>query len=168
VVAVSLIKLPPDVSTFPRRNRIVSGWSMGLLVIEAGFRSGALITAGQALDQGRALFVVPGPIDKPTSMGSNRLIQQGAKLVMEAKDVLDEFSLLVPELPQLEATPARTIAFQGNEQAVYEAIGDAETPMDTIIAKSGLPAAAVSSTLLALEMKRCVKRLPGQHFIKLL
>jgi DNA processing protein len=159
---------PPDASTFPRRNRIVSGWSNGLLVVEAGLKSGALITANQALDQGRTLFAVPGPIDKATSMGSNRLIQEGAKLVMGASDILDEFQMLMPEQPPLESSPKRTITFAANEQPIYEAIGESETPMDTIIAKSGLPPGVVSSTLLALEMKRLVKRLPGQHFVKLL
>ena len=168
VVTEFPMTVPPDVQTFPRRNRIVSGWSDGLLVVEAGLKSGALITAGQAADQGRSIFAVPGQIDKATSAGSNRLIQQGAKLVMGAADILDDLQILLPEKPHLEQSPARTVTFTGNEQAVYEAITEGETAIDTIIAKSGLPPGAVSSTLLALEMKRLVKQLPGQHFVKLL
>jgi DNA processing protein len=158
----------PDAPNFPQRNRIVSGWSDSLLVIEAGLNSGALITAGQATEQNRNVYALPGPIDKPTSAGSNRLIQQGAKLVMSAADILEDLTLLLPEKPSLQPTPGRVIQFSGDEQAVYEAIGSGETPLDQIIANSRLPAGVVSSTLLALEMKRLVKQLPGRHFVKLL
>lgn len=168
VVTEFPMTVAPDVQTFPQRNRIVSGWSDGLLVVEAGLKSGALITAGQAADQGRSIFAIPGQIDKSTSAGSNRLIQQGARLVMGAADILDDLQILLPEKPQLQASPGRTIEFTGNEQAVYDAIAEGETAIDTIIAKSSLPPGAVSSTLLTLEMKRLVKQLPGQHFVKLL
>ena len=168
VVTEFPMTVSPDTQTFPQRNRIVSGWSDGLLVVEAGLKSGALITAGQAADQGRSIFAIPGPIDRSTSAGSNRLIQQGAKLVMGAGDILDDLQILLPEKPQLQQSPARTVQFTGNEQVVYDAITEGETAIDTIIAKSGLPPGAVSSTLLALEMKRLVKQLPGQHFVKLL
>lgn len=168
VVTEFPMTLAPDRTTFPQRNRIVSGWSDGLLVVEAGLKSGALITAGQAEEQGRSIYAVPGPIDRPTSAGSNRLIQQGAKLVMAAEDILDDLQILLPEKPTLKPTPARAIQFAGNEQAVYDAIAEEETPIDAIIEKSGLPAGTVSSTLLSLQVKRLVKQLPGQHFVKLL
>lgn len=158
----------PDTQTFPQRNRIVAGWSDGLLVIEAGLKSGALITAGQALEQGRTLYVVPGQIDRPTSAGSNRLIQQGAKLVTGAGDVLEEFQLFSPNELPLQSTAAKGGDLNETERAVYDAIGDGETASDTIVAKSHLPPAVVFSTLLALEMKRRVQQLPGQHFVKLL
>lgn len=168
VVSEFPMSVAPDQQTFPQRNRIVSGWSDGLLVVEAGLKSGALITAGQASEQGRAVYAVPGPIDRPTSHGSNRLIQDGAKLVMGAADILDDLQILLPQKPDLEPTPVRAIQLTASERATYEAIGTAETPMDSIIMKSGLPPGTVSSTLLALEMKRLVKQLPGQHFVKLL
>ena len=168
VVTEFPMTVAPDRETFPQRNRIVSGWSDGLLVVEAGLKSGALITAGQAADQGRSLYVVPGPIDRSTSAGSNRLIQQGAKLVMGAEDILEDLQILLPESFGLQPTPARTVQLTGNEQAIYDAITQEETPIDTLIAKSGLPPGTVSSTLLLLEMKRLVKQLPGQHFVKLL
>lgn len=168
VVTEFPMTVAPDTQTFPQRNRIVSGWSDGLLVVEAGLNSGALITAGQAAEQGRNVYAVPGQIDRPTSAGSNRLIQQGAKLVMSAADILDDLQMLFPQKPQLETSPARTVQFSGNEQAVYDAIGETETAIDSVITNSNLPAGVVSSTLLALEMKRLVKQLPGQHFVKLL
>ena len=168
VVSEFPMTVSPDPQNFPQRNRIVSGWSDGLLVVEAGLNSGALITANQAADQGRNVYAIPGQIDKPTSAGSNRLIQQGAKLVMSSADILDDLEMLLPEKPQLQSSPARTVQFSENERAVYDAIGENETAIDTIIANSNLPVGVVSSTLLALEMKRLVKQLPGQHFVKLL
>ncbi len=168
VVTEFPMTVAPDRQTFPQRNRIVSGWSDGVLVIEAGLNSGALITAGQAADQGRSIYAIPGQIDKPTSAGSNRLIQQGAKLVMGAGDILDDLQMLLPEKPQLQTSPARSIQLGENERSVYNAIAEDETPIDTIVANCDLPPGIVSSTLLALEMKRLVKQLPGRHFVKLL
>jgi DNA processing protein len=89
-----------DKQTFPYRNRIVAGWSNGLLVVEAPGRSGSLITAQQAVETGRTVYAVPGPIDKPTSLGCNRLIQQGAKLVVDGNDILDDLMTLFPTAPK--------------------------------------------------------------------
>ncbi|MDH4476066.1 MAG: DNA-processing protein DprA, partial [Verrucomicrobiaceae bacterium] len=93
-----------DKQTFPYRNRIVAGWSSGLLVVEAPGRSGSLITAQQAVETGRTVYAVPGPIDKPTSLGCNRLIQQGAKLVVDGNDILDDLMTLFPTAPQAPKT----------------------------------------------------------------
>ena len=99
-----------DRQTFPMRNRIISGLSAGLLVVEAGATSGALISATQAADQGRSIYAVPGRIDHPGAIGSNRLIQQGAKLITSAQDILDDFGLLFPQMPNL-ARPAGRAEF---------------------------------------------------------
>ncbi|HET7238178.1 MAG TPA: DNA-processing protein DprA [Terrimicrobiaceae bacterium] len=155
-----------DRQTFPMRNRIISGVSAGLLVVEAGAASGALISATQAADQGRSIYAVPGRIDHPGAIGSNRLIQQGAKLVASAQDILDDFGLLFPETPNL-ARPVTELNLTPAERSVHESIGDEETPIDTIIAKCGLPTHEVSSTLLALEMRKLVKQLPGSRFVKI-
>jgi DNA processing protein len=168
VVTEFSMEVKADVQSFPMRNRIVAGWGSGVLVVEAGLNSGALITASQALDQGRNVYAVPGQIDRPQAAGSNRLIQQGAKLVTGAADLLDDLHVLFPEAPRAEPAPTREIHLSGDEKTIYEAIRDDETPIDFIIEKSGLPTQRVSSTLLALEMKRLVKQLPGQHFVKLL
>jgi DNA processing protein len=157
-----------DVQTFPMRNRIVAGWGTGVLVVEAGLNSGAMITAAQALDQGRQVYAVPGQIDRPSAAGSNRLIQQGAKLVAGVGDILEDLGSLFPEMDRPMPTAAAALDLNEAERAVYEAIGDDETAIDAIVEKSRLPTGSVSSTLLRLEMKRLVKQLPGQYFVKLL
>ncbi len=166
VVSEFSITVQPDRQTFPMRNRIISGWSFGLLVVEAGLNSGALISANMALEQGRTVYAVPGPIDRPNSMGSNKLIQNGAKLVMDAADILDDLGTLFRHEPEL--IRSAPIDLTDEQTAVYNAITDDETPIDRIVQNAKLPTGKVLSTLLALEMKRLVKQLPGQRFVKLL
>ncbi len=139
-----------------------------MLVVEAGANSGALITAAQALEQGRTVYAVPGPINRPTSAGSNRLIRDGAKLVSGVDDVLEELELFFPRKPELTPSAPLAESLAGEERAIYDSIDDTETTMEEIIAKCGLPTPVVSSTLLTLEMKRFVKQLPGHFFVKLL
>ncbi|PYJ25258.1 MAG: DNA-protecting protein DprA, partial [Verrucomicrobia bacterium] len=168
VVSEFSMGIEPDRQTFPMRNRIISGWSHGILVVEAGLNSGALITAAQALEQGRSVYAVPGHINAPSTMGSNRLIQQGAKLVMDAADILDDLQILLPETkPSPEAAARPLPPLSDGERRVYDAIDATETSIDDIAAKSELPSSAVSSTLLQLELKRLVKQLPGKYFVKL-
>lgn len=156
-----------DKQTFPMRNRIVSGWSFGLLVVEAAYNSGALISANQAGEQGRTLYAVPGRMDNPGCFGSNRLIQQGAKLVMDAKDILDDLNMLFPKTPELQTSRPRII-LTGAEESIYNAIQDEPTTVDAIIEATGMASHEVSATLLTLEMRKLVKQLPGGRFVKLL
>ena len=168
IVSEFSMEIEPDRQTFPMRNRIISGWSHGILVVEAGLNSGALITASQAIEQGRSVYAVPGHINAPSAQGSNRLIQQGAKLVMDASDILDDLQILLPETkPSPEAAARPLPELTDDERRVYEAIEATETPIDEIATKCGLPSANVSSTLLRLELKRLVKQLPGKYFVKL-
>ena len=168
-----------DRQTFPYRNRIVAGWSRGLLVVEAGLNSGALITANQAIDQGRPVFAVPGQIDRPTSAGSNRLIQQGARLVMSAEDIFDDLNSLFPaERPRLSNAPAHTAAAKSppaappapklthEETLVVTALEVGEMSLDELAAATRLPTYKISSTLTMLELKRLVRALPGQRFVR--
>src|ERR1700739_2008550 len=162
VVSEFSMEIEPDRQTFPMRNRIISGWSHGVLVVEAGLNSGALITAAQALEQGRSVYAVPGHINAPSAMGSNRLIQQGAKLVMDASDILDDLQILLPAGRPLPQAAVRELPpLSDEEQRVYDSIDAAETPIDRIAARCDLPSATVSSTLLRLELKHLVKQLPG-------
>src|SRR5467141_2588763 len=162
------MEIEPDRQTFPMRNRIISGWSQGILIVEAGLNSGALITASQAIEQGRSVYAVPGHINAPSAMGSNRLIQQGAKLVMDASDILDDLQILLPETkPSPEATVRTLPALSEDERRVYEAIRETETLIDDIATQAELPSGTVSSILLRLELKRLVKQLPGKYFVKL-
>ena len=168
IVSEFSMEVEPDRQTFPMRNRIISGWSHGILVVEAGLNSGALITASQAIEQGRSVYAVPGHINAPSAMGSNRLIQQGAKLVMSANDILDDLQVLLPETkPSPEAAARPLPPLSEEERSVYDAINASETPIDQIAAKCNLPSGTVSSTLLRLELKRLVKQLPGKYFVKL-
>jgi DNA processing protein len=156
----------PDRQTFPIRNRIVTGMSFGVLVAEAGANSGALISANMAAEQGRTLYAVPGRIDSPAALGSNRLLQQGAKLVITVDDILDDLPMVFRDQPELPAAAPAT-GLTADQQKVLDALGSDETALDSVIATSGLTAAAVSSTLLALEIRRLVKQLPGKRFVKL-
>ncbi len=160
-----------DKQTFPYRNRIVAGWSSGLLVVEAPGRSGSLITAQQAVETGRTVYAVPGPIDKPTSLGCNRLIQQGAKLVVDGADILDDLMTLfptAPTAPKTEPPPPPVTDLSLDEKILYEALGTDESHIDDLITRSGLTPATVSATLMRLEMKRLLKPLPGRRYVRLI
>src|SRR3954462_4298688 len=168
IVSEFSMEIEPDRQTFPMRNRIISGWSQGLLVVEAGANSGALISVTQALEQGRNVYAVPGHINATTAIGSNRLIQQGAKLIMDASDILDDLQILVPDSKPSPGATARALPeLSQDERRVYDSIRETETSIDDIATKAELPSGTVSSTLLRLELKRLVKQLPGKYFVKL-
>lgn len=158
-----------DKQSFPIRNRIVAGMTLGTVVVEANLTSGALITARFANDQGRQVFAVPGRIDSPRSKGCHALIKEsGAKLCESAEDILSEFEYLFPpsNRPSAEAgRPALTLS--ESEQKVYDALADNdELAIDEVIRGTGLPASTVSVALLSLEMKKLVKQLPGKLFLR--
>jgi DNA processing protein len=161
----------PDKTTFPIRNRIVSGLSQGVVVVEAGLSSGAMITANVAAEQGKSVFAIPGRIDSPTSQGTHNLIKNGAKLAESVSDVLDDLGSLFTAVSRSAARPpeesARAaqirIPLSGAEQTIMQRLmEDDRLDIDTLVRQSGLPAATVSATLLMLEMKRLVKTLPGR------
>ena len=170
VVSEFPILTEPDKQTFPQRNRIVSGWSQGILVVEAPAWSGALITANSAAEQGRTVYAVPGPIDRPSSAGCNKLIQNGARLVLDASDILDDMNALLPE-PMFSRADAPAGATPDNltetEQLIWTALGDDETHLDQIISRTALPASTASSQLMRMELKRLVKQLPGRRFVRI-
>ncbi|MBM3837624.1 MAG: DNA-protecting protein DprA [Verrucomicrobia bacterium] len=159
-----------DKQTFPIRNRIVAGMTLGTVVVEANLTSGALITANMAVDYGRQIFAVPGRIDSPRSKGCHELIKKGAKLCEGAEDILSEFEYLFPPSNR-PPSPNETgslpaLELSDNEQKVYGALDTETTAIDDVIRQSGLPASAASVALLSLEMKRLVKQLPGKLFVR--
>jgi DNA processing protein len=162
---------PADKQTFPIRNRIVAGMTLGTVVVEANLTSGALITANFATEYGRQVFAVPGRIDSPRSKGCHELIKKGAKLCESAEDILSDFEYLFPPSNRPSA-PNETgtlpaLALSDNEQKVVGCVVEGhERTIDEIIRQSGLPASAVSVALLSLEMKRIVKQLPGKCFVR--
>lgn len=168
VISEFPVDRPPDKQTFPLRNRIVSGWSTGIIVVEAPTRSGALITAQQAAEQGRTVYAVPGNIDRPSSHGCNRLIQEGARLIMDGAEVLDDLMTLFPTQPTAPATPESrpAVTLAGDEEKIYALLGTTETHINDIAAGTGLAMPVVSATLMKLEMKRVVRPLPGKFYVR--
>ena len=183
----------PDGRHFPVRNRILSGLSVATLVVEAPERSGALITAGTALEQGRDVFAVPGPIDAPASAGCNRLIQEGAGLVTEAWDLLREYAERFPaKLHREEAREIpRTLGYQArqkkeeprlvppsasaaelgltDDQIVLLRLLDAEEPalVDDLIEQSGIPTRRVLSALTVLEVDDLIRQHSGKRYTRI-
>jgi len=157
----------PEAINFPPRNRIISGFSLGAVIVEASFRSGSLITARMALEQGREVFAVPGNVDSPWSKGTNRLIKEGAKLIMDPDDIIEEV------LPQYKAPitsrqekPPETKGLTPEGRKIFDLLDSNPLHIDHLIQHSGLRPNLVSSLLLELELKEFVKQLPGKMFIK--
>jgi DNA processing protein len=168
VVSEFPLHTSPDKQTFPQRNRIVAAWSRALLVTECPAWSGSLITANLAAEYGRPVFAVPGPINSPTSTGCNRLIREGATLVTDGTDILDDLGELPfarqPSLPFAESKAVPELPPE--EASVFAALGDQESGVDRLIDATGLPSQVVTATLMKLEMRRLVRALPGFRYVK--
>lgn len=160
----------PLAGLFPQRNRLISGLSLGVVVVEATPRSGSLVTARHATEQNRDVFAVPGPVDSLSSQGCHRLLRDGAKLVETVDDILEEIGPLAHEVRPTEAsTPIRNaveLTLSEHERALLGRLGDVPTSIDELILQTGLTAAQVMATLSVLEMRRLVRRLSGQQFIR--
>ena len=152
----------PLSENFPRRNRIISALSKGVLVVEAGEASGSLITARYALEQGREVFAVPGNVTCSGSRGVNGLIKEGAKLVERVEDILEELSIEPRATIPLPQPPC--FALTPQEAELYALLCQGPLQIDDIIVQSALTAGEVSATLLRLELKGAIVQLPGKHF----
>jgi DNA processing protein len=164
------VQAPVNSRNFPARNRIISGLSLGVVVVEAPLRSGALITADLALDQGREVFAVPGKIDSPFSHGCHKLIKQGAKLVETAEDILEELPVFsMPALsgkPGQESAAPKPVLDYKQELIINQLSKDEPKHIDQLIDSTGLPPAIISSTLLMLELKQLVRQIPGRGYVR--
>lgn len=154
---------PPLAPHFPRRNRVIAGMSLGAVVVEATEKSGALITAGYAGEFGREVFAVPGNVTSPVSGGTNRLIQDGAKLVRGWEDVVGELPESWRRCLRPVAAAPRPVA-EGPEGTLLELLSDEPVPIDALVRSSGLPSGQVAALLVSLQLKGLVRQLPGQRY----
>ncbi len=163
------IGTPPLAENFPRRNRIIAGLSLGTLVVEAALRSGSLITARLALEQGKEVFAIPGSIHSAQSHGCHALIRQGAKLVESAQDVLEELPTLTTGAarqsgPDAQAATAAPAPVHAAHQALLQALGYDPVGLDALQARTGLDTAQLQAQLMTMELEGLVSRLPGGLF----
>lgn len=157
---------PPHPGLFPQRNRIISGLSYGTLVTEAAEKSGSLITAHCSLEQGREVFAVPGPVTSAQSMGTNRLIQEGAKCVVETGDIWEELEhISSPEPPGVRETSAPS-PLDPEEERVLNLLGDVPVTVDTLTARLNLSLGELHRHLMNLQIKGAVRQLPGAQFVR--
>lgn len=164
------MSVPPMATNFPRRNRVISGLSLGVLVIEASEKSGSLITASLAAEQGREVLAVPGDIFSKMSRGAHNLIKQGAALVETVEDIIETLSLDIPKAPEAKATPEiekpPDVKLGDEEQTIWNVLAHTPTHIDDITRLSNLTPSKVSSILVMLELKGIVQQLPGKMFVR--
>ena len=173
VISEFAMACKPDRRSFPRRNRIIAGMSKGVIVMEASAHSGALITAQQAVDQGRQVFAVPGRVDSPLSRGCHYLIKDGAKLVETIDDILEEFNLLPNLEEQMSVRTSKGssqrldvnfLQLSDRERIIMKLLQHSEMSVDEITRSSEIPVKNLLSILLGLEIKKLIVQLPGKRF----
>jgi DNA processing protein len=167
---------PPRSSNFPARNRIISGMSYGVVIVEAGEKSGSLITARLALEQGREVFAVPGSIDSAGSRGTNKLIKQGAKLIENTDDILEEIIPQIERTPMMKTPSASSVpvpeevhaqileSLNDNEKTIIGFVSRKKIHIDDLISATGLTSAEILSSLTKMELKGIIRQHPGKFF----
>ena len=170
VISEFAMTTKPLAYNFPRRNRIISGLSLGVIIVEASRNSGALITADNALEQGREVFAIPGKVDSAMSYGTNRLIKQGAKLASSIEDVIEELKpYLKSRLKEVSLDRKESVInfdLSKNESRLYKVITSKPKHIDEITGESGYSINSVSSLLVQMEIKHIIKQLPGKLFVR--
>ena len=169
IVSELPMNTPPDFRNFPPRNRLISGLSLGVLVVESSLNSGSLITAQWALEQGKEVFAIPGNIDNIYSRGTHKLIKEGAKLVEDITDILQELGPVAEALNTCDAPATndpRSLSLNSQEKKIFSLLSSSPKDIDEIIQLAGLPTSVVTSTLMILEIKKLVKQLSGKRFVK--
>ena len=170
VISEFSMNTPPNRFNFPRRNRVISGLSLGVIVIEAGEKSGALITANFALEENREVFAVPGRIDSKVSTGTNNLLKEGAKLVERAEDIIEEIQSSLKYYNEgrekaKEESAASDVHLTGEEKMMKNLLSYDPIYIDELAQKSNMSVDMVASLLVRLEIKNLIKELPGKNFI---
>jgi DNA processing protein len=162
LMSEATIAMGPLADLFPARNRIISGLCRGVVIVEAAERSGALITASRAGDQGRTVFAVPGPIDSAASAGTNELIRKGAILVRSAEDIIEELDgVAAVASPKRVEPPA---GMDPTQQRIWDFLADPPKHVDEIARHLGVPVHELTGGLMVMEMKKMVRRLPGNMY----
>lgn len=169
VITEFLPGVSPAPGLFPRRNRIIAWLAHGVIAVEAGSKSGALITARWAADAGRDVFAVPGGIFSEQSSGTNRLLRDGAKLVSRVEDILEEYAAVYQPI-SIEDTQdiPDDSALSAEERSIYRLLGPEPIHVDNLVDRLGTPSAQLLPTLLGMELKGVIKQLPGMRFVRIL
>ena len=168
IISEFLLGTKPEAPNFPRRNRLISGLSLGVVIVEAGNKSGALLTAQCALDQNREVFAIPGNLGSKNSEGTNRLIKEGAKLVTSVEDILEELRIFTREgeSSSFEETKKDLSDLSEAERSIFKLISDEPYHIDKIASKASVGVPQALSMLLSLELKGLVKQLSGKMFVR--
>lgn len=166
VISEFLPGTSPEAFNFPKRNRLISGLAMGTLVVEAGARSGALITAEHARAQGKPVFAVPGTPVAETSAGTNELLKTGAKLVTSAKDIFEALGIKITKPDEVSRVMDAARGLSEDEKRVFNALTAEPVHIDVLAKKLGIPTSSLLTLLLRLELKGLVRQLPGTQFVR--
>ncbi len=163
------LSMKPNKTTFPMRNRIVAGWSNGVLVVESPVWSGSQITANLANEMGKQVYAIPGQIDSPSSAGCHALIRNGATLVSSAEDILADIEMLPlstdPPEKKRETSPA-FLALSDKEQKIFDCLSSSPVLIDTLMEQTGYALPELSVLLIQMELKKLLEQLPGQRYVR--